>query len=534
MTAPTACRARRRERAQRRPRCKCRPTSTCSCATAACCTSMPRAASRGTFRTSRQPAARRRRVDARGAARARRAKFAGRIEVTAQAVRRRRASRCRREVHGRLAAVGRSSTTSTWPSRRGCSRRRPSCRRPAAATWPSGSSGEAGALASGTVGARARRRGAAELRSAPSTRASSASRCRATGSARATRGTLRCATSPSRAAAALGRRRRPSISTSARDADGIDALRAAQQLPAARGPDAVLRAAAGVAPARVVVRAGAARRPARRRPRADAHRRRAASTTRVSADFAGLGIETFEGLPGITGLTGQVRADSRTRTARARERAAPTLDWPALFRGVLDVPELRGIVVWRAGQDAVRVVSDDLLVVTPDASLRTNLELTLPMDDSSPELDLRTSSVGASTSPRCRSYLPAHKMPPTVVAWLDSALRGGRATSAEVTFVGPVRAFPFDGGEGEFRATVARRGRAARVRQRLAARRGSRRHRRVRQRAVRGARQRPRARQPNGRRARRHRRSARRRLRAAGRYDRRARSSARVLERLRR
>jgi uncharacterized protein (TIGR02099 family) len=172
----------------------------------------------------------------------------------------------------------------------------------------------------------------------------------------------------------------------------------------------------------------------------------------VAADFAGLGIETFEGLPGMTQLTGQVRADSRTgRLELASEGAA--LDWPTMFRGVLAVPELRGVVVWRAGQDAVRVVSDDLLVVTPDASLRANLELTLPMDDSSPELDLRmgVSGFDIAAAPR---YLPARKMPPTVVGWLDSALRGGRATSAELTFVGPVRAFPFDGGEGELHATV--------------------------------------------------------------------------------
>ena len=248
----------------------------------------------------------------------------------------------------------------------------------------------------------------------------------------------------------------------------------------------------------------------------------------MSADFAGLGIETFEDVPGVTGLTGQVRADSRAgRLELASEGAA--LDWPALFRGVLDVPELRGIVVWRAGQDAVRVVSDDLLVVTPDASLRSNLELTLPMDDSSPELDLRTtvSEFDIAAVPR---YLPAHKMPPTVVAWLDSALRGGRATSADVTFVGPVRAFPFDGGEGEFHATVEVEdgqlafvsdwplaedldGTVEFVNARFAARGSGR---------VLGNR--------TADVACRHRRSARRRFHAAGRHDRRARSSARVLE----
>jgi len=172
----------------------------------------------------------------------------------------------------------------------------------------------------------------------------------------------------------------------------------------------------------------------------------------VTADFAGLGIETFEGRPGFTGVTGQVRADSRTgRLELASTRA--TLDWQTLFRGVIDVPELRGTVVWRTGQDAVRVVSDDLLVVTPAASLRTNLELTLPMDGSSPELDLRTSVSGFDMA-AAPFYLPAHKMPPRVVAWLDDALRGGRAMGGEVVFVGPVRAFPFDAGEGEFHATL--------------------------------------------------------------------------------
>ena len=172
----------------------------------------------------------------------------------------------------------------------------------------------------------------------------------------------------------------------------------------------------------------------------------------VSADFERLGVDRFEDAPGITGLTGQVRADSRAGRLQL-ESEGVGLDWPALFRSALDVPELKGTVVWRAGQDAVRVVSDDLLVATPAASTRTNLELTLPMDGSSPLLDLRTSvsEFDLAAAPR---YLPANKMPPIVVAWLDSALLGGRAKNAQVTFVGPVRAFPFDGGEGEFRATL--------------------------------------------------------------------------------
>jgi uncharacterized protein (TIGR02099 family) len=171
---------------------------------------------------------------------------------------------------------------------------------------------------------------------------------------------------------------------------------------------------------------------------------------RASAEFAGLGIEPFKDLPGVDGLTGVVRADSRGGRVELKTGAAG-FEWPALFRGPFALSELDGIVVWRQGQDAVRVVSDDLVLATADASTRSSLELTLPADGGSPRLDLAT-TVSAFDLTAVPSYLPAKKMPATVVEWLDNALQGGRVRSASVSFVGPLAAFPFDGGEGEFRA----------------------------------------------------------------------------------
>ena len=176
----------------------------------------------------------------------------------------------------------------------------------------------------------------------------------------------------------------------------------------------------------------------------------------IATEFAGFGIAPFEGLPGFESLSGELRADSRAGRLELMSSGA-ALDWPAVFRNRLDVPELRGIVVWRAGQDAVRLVSDDLLVVTPDATLRSNLELTLPMDGSSPVLDLRT-DVSPFDIAAVQRYLPANKMPPVVVDWLDAALRGGHVTQADLSFTGPVAKFPFDGGEGEFRANAVLEG----------------------------------------------------------------------------
>ena len=159
----------------------------------------------------------------------------------------------------------------------------------------------------------------------------------------------------------------------------------------------------------------------------------------------------------MTGLTGQVRADARagrlelasaTPRSTGRRCSAACSTRPSCAASSCGAPARTP-----CASSATTCSSS-----TPAASLRSNLELTLPMDGSSPVLDLRT-EVSEFDIAAVPQYLPARKMPPTVVAWLDSALRGGRATSADVTFIGPVRAFPFDGGEGEFHATRRRRGR---------------------------------------------------------------------------
>src|SRR4029079_5467244 len=148
----------------------------------------------------------------------------------------------------------------------------------------------------------------------------------------------------------------------------------------------------------------------------------------------------------------EMRADARSGRVDLRTGDS-SFDWPQMFRGPLAVKSATGVVVWRQNQNEVRVVSDNLALATPDASARTNLELTLPLDGTPPRLDLasKISSFAIAEAPK---YLPAQKMPPTVVEWLDAALQGGIANSAEVSFVGPLSAFPFDHDEGQFRAVL--------------------------------------------------------------------------------
>lgn len=172
----------------------------------------------------------------------------------------------------------------------------------------------------------------------------------------------------------------------------------------------------------------------------------------LAMQFAGLGFASYNGLPGITALSGEMRAD--TRSGRVDLRTGDSsFDWPQMFRAPLAITSATGVVVWRQNQNEVRVVSDNLALATPDASARTNLELTLPLDGTPARLDL-ASKISSFAIADAHKYLPAHKMPPGVVEWLDAALQGGIANSAEVSFVGPVSAFPFDHDEGQFRAVL--------------------------------------------------------------------------------
>ncbi len=172
----------------------------------------------------------------------------------------------------------------------------------------------------------------------------------------------------------------------------------------------------------------------------------------VSGRIDRLSVAPSARLPGVAGLSAEVRADSDSGRVLV-DASAVRFDWPALFRSPLAFDAVSGLFVWRQGADGLRIVNDDLTVANADATVRSSLELTLPHDGGGAFLDL-SSQVDRFEAVAAKRYLPAHKMPGLAVEWLDAALQGGTVTDAELTFVGPLAAFPFDRGEGTFRVTA--------------------------------------------------------------------------------
>ena len=151
-------------------------------------------------------------------------------------------------------------------------------------------------------------------------------------------------------------------------------------------------------------------------------------------------------------FTGSVAADSDGGRLQLESRDVGLYlgQW---FRDTLHAQTLKGLLIWRAGPDGVRFLSDDVSLKSPAIDVRSRLELQFPADASSPVIDLKA-NLSATEAREVLRYLPLRRFPPKVVDWLERAVVAGRVPQATVEFRGPLREFPFDHGEGIFRAVL--------------------------------------------------------------------------------
>ncbi len=126
---------------------------------------------------------------------------------------------------------------------------------------------------------------------------------------------------------------------------------------------------------------------------------------------------------------------------------------------------------WCRGSEATRVWSistDQLRVQGDDGRAVARMHLTLPSDGTSPVMDLFAQGEDLKVG-STHKYLPADKLGPKTLEWFDHALVDGRISTAEFTYKGPMRQFPFRKNEGTFLARAQSRECAVRLSGRLAA-----------------------------------------------------------------
>ncbi len=178
---------------------------------------------------------------------------------------------------------------------------------------------------------------------------------------------------------------------------------------------------------------------------------------KIAARFTGVGFDPWGKFPGLRGLTGELNGSSTAGRATIDSRAV-LLTMPQKFRAPLSADLAQGRVEWaRDDERGWHIQSRNFQLRNRHASAQTDVDLTIPQDGDSPVLSLRSRFRDAILAEGWR-YLPSDKLKGKVLAWLDRAFITGRAPTGEFLINGPIRKFPFRGGEGEFRVSFPAEG----------------------------------------------------------------------------
>ena len=130
---------------------------------------------------------------------------------------------------------------------------------------------------------------------------------------------------------------------------------------------------------------------------------------------------------------GRVTLDTRGAEVRA----------PDVFRQPVAITGLGGALTWQAAAGGGwQVKGSDLRLANADLGLGARFDLQLGADGQA-TIDLQA-DLGALPVARALAHLPAVVMDQRLVAWLDSAVRGGTITSGTCTVQGPLADFPFE------------------------------------------------------------------------------------------
>jgi uncharacterized protein (TIGR02099 family) len=161
-------------------------------------------------------------------------------------------------------------------------------------------------------------------------------------------------------------------------------------------------------------------------------------------------------IPALQGLSGKLRFD---RDAIALEltpqKPAPhslRVLWPPAFHDPLPLDLEGNLTAWRDGA-AWTVESSSLRAYNADIDFDTRMALRFDGDGTRPRLDLFSTMQPAHliAAPR---YLIRHRMPDSVVGWIEHAIQGGELAGAHVLVSGDLDDWPFRHNEGRFEAVA--------------------------------------------------------------------------------
>lgn len=168
----------------------------------------------------------------------------------------------------------------------------------------------------------------------------------------------------------------------------------------------------------------------------------------LDARFAALSVAPMGRIPGFSNLSGELKMSPQTGRLSIDSSNA-RLRLPAVFDAPLELERLSGTLIWRAGDNRLSLVSDAIELNSGPLISNHSLQLELPRDDNGAVIDLR-SEWSIDDLGGIAPLMPTGVMSEKLATWLSQALPTGRLRDGRLRLSGPLSAFPFESGGGEF------------------------------------------------------------------------------------
>lgn len=165
----------------------------------------------------------------------------------------------------------------------------------------------------------------------------------------------------------------------------------------------------------------------------------------LNAEFSAVGIRPHGKLPGISNLSGSLRAEPSGGLLDL-DSTEVEIGLPDLLSIPLPLDDLYGTLIWRRSDARTTVLSDNVVLRNADFSISSGLELVLE-PDRSPIVDL-ASRFSVTDIASVKRFIPDGLLGPMLYDWFQSALVSGSIPSGRAVLSGPLDAFPFDNDEG--------------------------------------------------------------------------------------
>ncbi|MFV2055470.1 MAG: YhdP family protein, partial [Thiohalomonadales bacterium] len=151
------------------------------------------------------------------------------------------------------------------------------------------------------------------------------------------------------------------------------------------------------------------------------------------------------------GLSGILQVNDNARSLLVSSNDL-RLDIPGIFENRLNLGTVNAEVNWNINDSDIDVDIEQASILNSDAHLVGNFTLDWPLDNRPAMVDMRI-DIKSAKGNHIYKYLPHKILSTSVNRWLKKAFQKANITRGTAVLKGPIREFPFQGGNGEFKVS---------------------------------------------------------------------------------